>query len=354
MVPSRKEADQVVRALKNGEDWAAATAFLDPTPAGAPDLSIAAVGQAYLRDRSRTLARSTLLLQARSLDLLNRFVGEQTTATPPAVTMMSKALLALGWEWLLDPRSGRHGRGRLPQSAKRHLETWQAFWAWVHEQDAYNPLVPRARTIELPASPGPMPCAPTFEEVDAMIHALATGQKSQAWLVRLAFLARYTGGRRTELLLLPWSAVNERTRALKIAPATTKGGYGGRMIPIHPKLGELLATWPRDTPTVVGAPPFEGVSQDGLHISRGLRRAWTRAGVSKDAWGGHPLHSLRACMRTHLAQASVHPDVIDAVMGHQGFGTGGRHYTDRARLWPRIVEAVGLVPDHHLAPVVSP
>jgi hypothetical protein len=39
-------------------------------------------------------------------------------------------------------------------------------------------------------------------------------------------------------------------------------------------------------------------------------------------------------------------------MGHQRFGTGRRHGTGRARLWPRMVDAVGLLPERRLTPPV--
>lgn len=345
LMPSRAAAHELVALLDHGLPWEQAVQQ-EPDEA-LPDLSFSVVGQAYLRDRARRLSPSTLQIHGRSLDLLARFAAEAAGPNlQPDVTMLSRKMLAAGWEWLLDPNTGRHGRARNPTTARRHIELWQIFWAWVFDHDDYHALVPRARTIDLPAQPTPLPIAPTFDEIDAMIGALASTPKVPAWLHRLALLARYTGGRRTELLLLPWTAVDERRGALRFEAATTKGGYGGRAVPIHPGLQALFKSWPRTTPTVVGAPHCPDPNKDELHVGRGLRRAWARAGVDKSVWVGHPLHSMRAAVRTYLVQQLVHPDVIDAVLGHQGRGTGGRHYTDRGRLWLRLVEAVATIPLH--------
>jgi integrase len=341
------KASELKELLSNGTGWDDALATLQARDEVQVDLTISAVGQAYLRDRARRLAKTTLVFHARSLDLLNRFLGERSRGEGlPTVKQLSREVLADGWEWLLDPATGRHGRGRIPTTARRHIELWQLFWEWTHEQDAYNPLVSRPRKIDLPASPQVLPIAPTFEEVDAMIDALATGQKAREWMLRLALLARYTGGRRTELLLLPWTAVNLKAGSIRIDPTITKGGYGGRIIPIHPGLAELLHTWPRETESVVGSPDPQPIHQDNLGISLKLRRAWTRAGIDSSSWAGHPLHSLRATVRTHLVQQLIHPDIIDTLLGHKAGGTGSRHYTDRARLWPRLVEAVAVVPTY--------
>lgn len=341
------KATELKQLLSDGMGWDEAVAKLLPPDEKQVDLTVSAVGKAYLRDRARRLAPTTLVFHARSLDLLNRFLGERSRGEGlPTVTQLSRDALAGGWEWLLDPATGRHGRGRIPTTARRHIELWQLFWEWIHEQDEYNQLVSRPRKIDLPASPQVLPIAPTFEEVDAMIDALATGQKALAWMVRLALLARYTGGRRTELLLLPWTAVNLRAGSIRIDPTLTKGGYGGRIIPIHPSLSELLQSWPRETACVVGSPDPQPIHQDNLGISLKLRRAWKRAGIDSSTWSGHPLHSLRATVRTHLVQQLVHPDIIDTLLGHKAGGTGARHYTDRARLWPRLVEAVAVLPPY--------
>ncbi len=115
--------------------------------------------------------------------------------------------------------------------------------------------------------------------------------------------------------------------------------------PIHPLPAEALASWHRGGPWLVDAPPAER-SGEARHLGRTLRRAWSRAGVPRNVWSGRPLHSLRAGVRTHLASSGVHPDVIDALLGHAGAGTGARHYTDRSRLWPLMVEAVATIPPH--------
>lgn len=319
---------QIEAAHALGRDWAPDA----PARRGAPALAV--VTEAYLRDRARTLAPRTLTRYAEALDQLLLFAGPRTVAD------MSRQLLADGWIWLAAPEQGRHGRARSAETVRQLIEVWSLCWEWAHDHDEFGEHTPRPRRIETPRRTRSSPTAPTWADVDAMLAEL--DRLAPAWACRLAWLARFTGERRSALLQVRWSDLDLNRAALTIPDEVTKGGYGGRVVPLHDQLLAALRDWPREGPTIVAAPAAELTGRG--HCDRTLRRAWRRAGVPESRWQGQPLHAMRKTVRTWLAAQAVAADVIDAFLGHAGQGSGGRYYTDRAHLWPALVEAVKKIP----------
>ena len=307
---------------------------------GVPDLELTC--KEFLTDRSRLLKPRTLVRYSEALGLLLRFTTDKDSRRRWTVKHLNRSLMVEGWAWLMDPKTSRHNRGRSIPTGRKILQVWALFWKWAHDHDRHGVHTERPRTIELPKSAPPVSVAPTWGDVDAMLAALC--ETAPDWGVRLGWLVRYTGARRGALLRLTWDRVDLEARRIVLAPETTKGGYGGRALPIHEHLAQLMAGWGVRLGPVVGAPELE-LSARG-HIDRTFRRAWKRAGVRPERYKGRPIHGIRHCLRTHLVHVRTAPDVIDSILGHAGSGTGARYYTDRAALWPDLVAAVATIPTH--------
>jgi integrase len=196
--------------------------------------------------------------------------------------------------------------------------------------------------------------AATFDEFDAMLVELARAIRRYGlrtdegvaadWALRVALVARYTGARRTAILQLRWEDLDLDRAKLTLPSEITKGGYGGRVVPLHPALAAEVETWERLGSSVAAAPSLELTGRG--HVDRTVRRAWARAGVRGAVWQGQPLHVARKTIRSSMAASGVQPDVIDCYLGHAGVGTGGRSYTDRTWLWAPMVKAVAEIPPH--------
>lgn len=359
---AQKIRRDVEDAIALGIDW---------EPQGPRALyALSDAGDRYLKHCAtvRELAPRTVLRYAESLDLLSRYLEEQDGKRRWTVGDLSKELAEGWWVWLRTPATGRHGQQRAVSSARKHVEVLigarHGLWAWCRGQTDLREDTPEQLPVDLPSRPRPSARPlPTWAEWDAMLGALtgtakvegahAVGRRVRAaheaeartWLWQLAVLARYTGGRREELLLARWEHVDLERASLFLPAQTTKGGYGERVIPLHSSLVEELAGWGRREARVIAAPPEAlDVEDDKAHIGRTLGRAWKRAGVHDSVWKRRPLHVARHLLRTHLVRVGTQPDVIDALLGHAGEGTGGRTYTHRPELWPELVEAVASIP----------
>ncbi len=299
----------------------------------------------YLRVEGMRFAPRTLTSYATALDLFLTFLAERRIVRAPG---LSRALLEDYRVWLGTPQGA--GPARAPNTIAKICQVAELAWEWAADADRWSDI-PRSRRLKHKIV-RPQPSAPSLAEVDAMIRCLsathqawshrAPAKTASDWIVRLAILARYTGERRSALLQLRWSHLDLARGAVQIPNEITKGGYGGRTVPLHPDLANRLRDWPRLGPTIVAAPPLELTGRG--HCDRNIRRAWVRAGVPEERWTGQPVHAARKSLRTTLVAAGVQADVIDAFLGHSGEGTGGRSYTDRAHLWPAMVAALATIP----------
>lgn len=342
---ARDLAEQVNRALLLTGEWSPPDerpALPRPAEGREPDLDLdlVAVAGAWLEDQRRTLARRTLENYALYMDLLEGWAQASAPGRAVQLGELSRAWLTQGWAWLLEPAQGRHGRARSPATAAKIVEVWVLLWRWAADSDDYAAHCPPPRSIALPRRPAPSPLAWTWGQAAACLAELRA--TAPAWTVRVFELAWYLGERRDALCRLEWSAVEWSRRRLVVPAEITKGGAGGRVVPLHPELLERLRSWGPSTGPIVGAPPLELTGRG--HVDRTIRRAWRRSGVPAEVWSGQPIHGARACLRTHLAARNVSGQLIDAYLGHKTPGTGGRHYTDRAALVGPLRAVVELIP----------
>ena len=172
-----------------------------------------------------------------------------------------------------------------------------------------------------------------------------------------ALWARYTGLRRSELLLLERGDLHP-DGTLTIRIETTKAEISGRRIPLAPGLRAELARLPVDGRYLIPAPEKERQAAQGDgrgHVDRSMRRAWTRAGVPADKWAGQPCHAFRKTIQTEGELLGIRREVIDYLLGHQPAGVGARHYLEAERaLWPELVAAVSRIPDLRAPPPLAP
>lgn len=319
--------------------------WIPPEDRPVPDYGeIGEVIRAYLTAQVLTFADSTMIRYGEALELLLRFLEVLKPGWRWTLLDFKRDLFAQGWTWLATPATARHGRRRSDVTIAKIIEVWELMWIWAADSDQWGDLTPRPRRLEKPDRPTPEPNAPTWSEWDQMMVALATAQKAAWWSVQLALLARFLGERRTALLLLTGDAFDLARGRVRIPGHITKGGYGGREVPIHPWLADELRTWnlQRDIP-VIDAPTLELTGRG--HADRNLRRAWLRAGIDEEVWAGQPIHAARMMIETQLGLSNTPQAIIDAYLGHQSQGTGGRHYRDRRRqVWGPMVAAVATIP----------
>lgn len=335
---ARELCEEVNRAiLLRGayEPPGAAPVLPGPPPVG----ELLSVAEAYLESCKRSLARRTVYNYAGYLDLLAAFLEASDPARTWRVSDLSRGLLERGWTWLLTASTGRHGRQRQPDTARKIIEVWTLLWRWSADHDEYGASTPPPRPLDMPSRPRPRPVVPTWGQARAMLDAL---DDAPAWTRRLVELAWYLGERREALLRLPWSAVDLGRRRLVVPDEITKGGTGGRVVPLHADLVARLQSWERAGELVLDAPALELTGRG--HVDRTVRRAWHRAGVAEEVYAGQPIHALRGTLRTHLTARGVSGSLVDAYIGHVTPGTGSRHYTDRAQLVAPLRAVVKLIP----------
>ena len=344
---AEREQTRIRAALQAGRDPDAETDRVQgasrraaPTLIGAPDEDAAS---AYIRARSRRLATRTMHRYGESLDMLRAFLEAREPGRVWTVADFSRDLLAGFYDWLIGP-TGRHGRPRLPETARKHVEVASLCWRWCAAQPAYVFHCPPAAEVELPRrNRRAKPQGPTWAEYDAMLAELA--KTAPAWVVRMGILARFTGERRAALLRLRWEHVDLDEARILIPDEITKGGYGGREVPISPHLLAELRGWaasPHGDGRILAAPAPELGARG--HVDRTFRRAWIRAGVRRPAWAGKPIHGVRKTIRSAMIGGSVLEIIVDLFLGHVTPGTGARDYTVPAHLWRPLVEAAALIP----------
>lgn len=325
--PDKRTADELARAVERaralGRRW-------EPEEVRAParpDLSLAAVGQAYLRSQGIRLRKTTLERYAVGLDLLQRFMDSRGDKD---LTVLSRSFIEAGVAWL---NAGEDGRTRKIATSHKTARIWLGFWSWAADREEYEAFLPRFRTMPISVPAPPPPRTPTEIDCAGFIGNLPDIEG----LRRMVLLAWYTGARHNEIRLLTWDEVNLGAETITIRPERSKGGYGGRVIPMHPGLVEAVRGWDRDQPLLHELP-------GRCYTSVLVRRAWEQAGTHPEVYERHGLHIFRTLMRTRLVVADIHPDVINALLGHTGGSVGERHYTDRARLLPQLRKAVALIP----------
>lgn len=323
--PDKRTAETLQREIERahalGRIW-------EPASARAPT-RLGEAMTAYVKARAADLAPSTLLRATDTLTLAKRSMGADLP-----IAELSKHHLEGFWAFMRDPSTSRHGKGRTLDTCKKHLQSFHTFWVWMAEDGRYDGEVPPPRRYKVRGDPPKLPRAPTWAECDRMIACLHV-----EWMRRVAVLARFTGARASELLALQWSAVDLEQGVIRWDGALTKGGYGGRIVPIPPALHVELAGWGRREGPVCAAP----AGAYG-HLHDDFRRAWKRSGVPVDRFDRQPTHAFRKALETELRLRGVSPEVLNAYVGHADQSTAGRHYADPRWAIDRMRDAVSLIP----------
>lgn len=206
--PNRSTAKElkveVERSIALGQAWG-------PGPAAdAPTLT--EMCQAFLNDRARVLAASTLNGRRCALTVFLRFLRTVEPTGPLSPALLTRERLAGFYDYL------RGERRNTELSAVQRVKMIQGLWRWLEDHDDFRLHVGRARMIDLPdARPELRPHAPTWTEVDAMI-----GELNMEWHKRLVALLRFTGLRKSQGLRLEWSDFNLRRAVLTVRPELGK------------------------------------------------------------------------------------------------------------------------------------
>lgn len=298
---------------------------------------------AWLDAMQISLGHRTIAGYSDSCVLLLRFLADQQkrSADELPVTSLRRETLIAFQAWLLQD-------GRANSTVAKRAQAIRLAWEWLYEGEDRRWLEAPPRKIATRKAPPARPIAPTWAEADACLEACFEHDPRAPWLYYFAVVARFTGLRRSEILLMKWEHVSLDGAFVLLQSETTKGGYSGRKIPLSPHLVKELLLLPNNGDWVVPAPEGERVAASGDgrgHVDRNMRRAWTRANVRNEVWQGQPCHAFRKTIQTELELARVRREVTEYLVGHQPTGTGGRYYLDAERgLWPELVEAVGKIP----------
>ncbi|MCB9797444.1 MAG: tyrosine-type recombinase/integrase [Alphaproteobacteria bacterium] len=172
--------------------------------------------------------------------------------------------------------------------------------------------------------------------MDALIHQL---RDVVEFCRRAAWMQRFTAMRIGETMALRWERVDLESGLLILDPEITKGGYGGRTLPIASALAEEMKRWSRPGPWVCGGeePRYSSTNRP----SRRFLNAWKRTGVREIAWRGQPTHALRKGVISGLHALGAHPDAVEVLAGHS-LGLRGA-YLDR-RIAFDLAKVVNMIP----------
>lgn len=335
---------QIEAATARGERWE------PPRPGGAAPVED--VTRAYLVDRVTrgTLAPTTARTRASHLDILQEGLRTLNPRREWRVIHLNRDVLDRLWVWLRSPESARRGERRTDRSALNVIRVLIDVWRWAYNRRAELGEVPPVPDWRVRVAPPQRARAATWSQVDDLVAALRAPSRyavCREGAARLVLLIRYTGLRYDAALKAQtdWICGEPGARWLDVPAAATKGAHGARLIPLHPALEAELQAW-----GVLNEPGPIARGRNGLGRPRDMAlSAWKRTGTPADVYSWRPLHVIRHTLRTHLVLSGQHPDVIDALLGHQGRGTGARTYTDRLSLLPALRRAVATIPPHTTA-----
>jgi len=180
--------------------------------------------------------------------------------------------------------------------------TITALKAWLRWCEAQNLIFksPAARILKF-----------EIEETDARFaskEALDTilevaKQPQNAILYPVIFTALYTGMRKKELFSLEWGDIDLKTGLIRVrnkVDFTTKNKRI-RLIPVHPRLGRVLAGIRE-----ASGPVFKVTNQRRI-----MRRILKKAGIRKDAW-----HIFRHSAASYMLMSGIDIFTVSKILGH--------------------------------------
>ena len=313
----------------------------EPPPAS-PKLHVAL--EAWLRSRRAKLRPRTVSSYSDGAVHLLRFLAGWSSPKEEGADPETVELMALRGDALTDYYCWLVDSGRTRTTARKRASSMLLFWKWCASSQDYEAWVGLPPdTLDVRRDPVPLPIAPTWAEADTAVLQCTD------WLSVFAHVARYTGLRRSAIMLLAWQDVDLDRAMLRVPAGITKAGASGRIIPISPHLVEYLAGLGRREGPLVPAPEKErrAARGDGRgHVDRDMRRAWKRTSVRREAWHGQPAHAFRKAIQTGCRALGQPWDMIEIYVGHRIPGTGGKHYLDTASpdIWPHLVAVAKSIP----------
>ena len=326
-------------ARREIEDTVAGGGIWEPRDARAR-ANLREIAAAYLKDCLRRLRPITVKGYARAIE---SFLTWLQQADPSLNAKLLQRPVLLEYFDHLSSTNARAGgaelaRKRAPSTSVKRLLELHAWWTWAHDADERWPGLiapPRKLGLEMPTPAAVV--APTWAEMDACIAA-AQGPQRKA-----AILMRFTGLRVGQVMRLRWDDFDLEGHTLRIRPelGKSKAERTGRRVPLSPHLVAELAGWGQREGWIV--PSFrEPGPLERTFRARDLARAWERAGVRVEAWGGRPDHAFRKGFRSGLKRAGADSEAIEFLLGHK-IGEGEQDtYTDPASL--PLVDAISEVP----------
>lgn len=335
-VGTRRDAEHVQREMESararGEQW------LHPRARQPERLTLRTVAETFIDAQRARLARRTIIRYGAELE---EFVTWAESSSRSFTADLSRPLLREYLEHVIRSRSW--GGDRAPATVAKHMKTVMVWWAWADENaEDYGWTVPRARRIELPSVGVALAVAPSWGDMDDMLSALddAADRFEVPWAWRAATIQRYTAGRIGEVLALRWSDVDLSRGTLQFRAVTTKGGYGGREVPLSRHLAAELRRWERWDDWIVGARAAR--LADTSRPARVMSTAWRAAGVREAVWSGQPTHALRKGVISGLIARGANRDAVELLAGHSLGAVRGAYIDPRIAL--DLAAAVELIP----------
>jgi integrase len=309
---------------------------------------VSEVMEAYVRAIAlRGLGSRTIRTYALKLQEFKVWIGRKVRN--PGMDLLSMPRLREYHEHLLN--SGRKGF-RSPDTARKHLEAILLWWQWAEDESADHEWtgIPRPpRKLRIARSPKAVPTAPTWAQMDACIESCRV-----PWHRHLATLLRFTGIRTGAALLVKWEDIDLQQATITLRPEITKGGYGGRRLPLSPHLVAEMAGWGVREGFVISAPERERQAVRGdLHPVTGasirgkvqsyLNGAWQRAGVPEVVWKRAPGKAFRRGFTSRLKTAGADTESVEYLVGHK-IESVRASYLDTSAMDALMAAAVRKVP----------
>ena len=235
----------------------------------------------------------------------------------------------------LRKRGGQNGKPLAPATVKRahvilHRALEQAVrWGWIRTNPAHQAQVPR-----IPA-PDIRPPAPS-----ELVRLFALAKEYDPGFATFLSVAAATGARRSELLALRWSDVDEASARMSISRGLVNGPnglvvkdtktHGVRRVALDPKTAEVLAEHRRRaekaavTCGAVMAPDAYVFSHEPDSSAPWRPDSTTRAFRLLVERAGTPhvrLHDLRHYVATRLLAAGVDVRTVAGRLGHRNAST---------------------------------
>lgn len=331
---SKRAADQLARQVEDskalGQSW---------EPEAERDvMDLRAAYEQYLEHLVRA-GRSNSKFDAVGAAVTRLWtVLDEKRGRPMPVTLLERSVLVQLWDHIVKVEE------LAPSTATRRVREVELWWQWMHQAELADVPVPR-RLPDLPDRTPVEAPAPTWAEVDAVIHELVRMEDGWGPTARAAWLSRCTGLRISSSLGLRWEHLDLDRAELHVPPQhpglKTRIEKRGWTAPLAPVLVEMAKTWgPRKgliCPTARG------------YATKKCTQAWERCEAADTVRGvvwappgrlRRPTHGFRAAWKAGLASAGVSWETRQALVGGSR-GTDAA-YVDGGSL-PRE-EAVGVVP----------